>query len=339
MTSRRWDMLIFGRFSAKNGNVWTGVGSWRAAWNPWSVLHWRLNHANATTLSCTENLTQTFHMLCSLLWNLSTLHDVVLRDVGMWRPHRLTGKIIMPWCEATDDPHLCFLKQPFYNLSYVPFFLFPPSSFFWVERVKSSDRLEVRASSNAKPPFFGASSLASCPVQNWEQHSNTVLSTSRLEGRKSNLEYSNRGGQHGSDNTVGLRPVHMSLLGSTRTCLSHAFQCFSHFQQLWEYAKLYLILLYLTLRERHMIEIWNVSSLAIVWLILIVGKAHWNDLNHLESVSKDIPPGFSQDLFGEWSCQSANTLAGRSLKLLLHHSLTFFQRNKEKIIPAGSFYV
>lgn len=117
------------------------------------------------------------------------------------------------------------------------------------------------------------------------------------------------------------------------------FTCFSHFQQLWEYAKLYLILLYLTLRERHMIEIWNVSSLAIVWLILIVGKAHWNDLNHLESVSKDIPPGFSQDLFGEWSCQSANTLAGRSLKLLLHHSLTFFQRNKEKISPAGSFYV
>ena len=145
------------------------------------------------------------------------------------------------------------------------------------------------------------------------------------------LEYLKRGWQHGSDNTIGLRPVHMSLLGSTRTWLSHAFQCFSLFQQKWEYAIPYLILR-VTLRERHLIKIWLtcVSFVAIVWIILVVGKAHWNDLNHLESVSKDIPPGFSQDLFGEWSCQSANTLMGRSLELLLHHPLTFFSRETKR---------
>ena len=63
MTSRRWDMLIVGRFIVKKWRCVDRCWSWRAAWNPWSVLRWRLNHANATTLSCTENLTHTFHML------------------------------------------------------------------------------------------------------------------------------------------------------------------------------------------------------------------------------------------------------------------------------------
>lgn len=112
---------------------------------------------------------------------------------------------------------------------------------------------------------------------------------------------------------------------------------FNAFQK-WEYAIPYLILR-VTLRERHLIEIWLkcVSFVAIVWIILIVGKAHWNDLNHLESVSKDIPPGFSQDLFGEWSCQSANTLMGRSLELLLHHPLTFFPEKQRKDYFDGFF--
>ena len=105
----------------------------------------------------------------------------------------------------------------FYILSYFSIFSILFNCYFWVERVKSSDRLEVRASSNASRLFSVHPPWPPVPCQT---ESNTNLT--RLVRNVEYSEYSNRGWQHGSDNTVGLRPVHMSLLGSPGTWLSHA---------------------------------------------------------------------------------------------------------------------
>ena len=98
---------LSGDSSWKNGDVWTGVGvdGLRETREVFSVEDWTMRtrqpcHALRIsrilfTCFCSWRSCNGWKVCNSLLWNLATLHDVidvdVLRDVGMWRPHRLTG--------------------------------------------------------------------------------------------------------------------------------------------------------------------------------------------------------------------------------------------------------
>ena len=232
---------LSGDSSWKNGDVWTGVGvdGLRETREVFSVEDWTMRtrqpcHALRIsrilfTCFCSWRSCNGWKVCNSLLWNLATLHDVidvdVLRDVGMWRPHRLTG--------ADHNAHTYVSSYIFYILSYFFIFSILFNCYFWVERVKSSDRLEVRASSNASRLFSVHPPWPPVPCQT---ESNTNLT--RLVR---NVEYSNTRIEAG--NTDPTTPLAYDL--STCLCsdppVPGLAMLFNAFQK-WEYAIPYLIL-------------------------------------------------------------------------------------------------
>lgn len=138
----------------------------------------------------------------------------------------------MLWCETTDSPHLCTM---FLHISFIFFHIFLSFPFFLIVifGLKESNRptgwkfvLHRMQAAFFRCILLGLLSRAKLRATqtlhvSWARRAR--LGVEHVEYS----EYSNRGWQHGSDNTVGLRPVHMSLLGSPGTWLSHAFQCFS----------------------------------------------------------------------------------------------------------------
>lgn len=199
------------------------------------VMHWEshayFSHAFAVGEVATVGK---FATVYSGTWPLSTMLSMLMcwGMLGCGGHTDSQGQIIMLWCETTDSPHLCTM---FLHISFIFFHIFLSFPFFLIVifGLKESNRptgwkfvLHRMQAAFFRCILLGLLSRAKLRATqtlhvSWARRAR--LGVEHVEYS----EYSNRGWQHGSDNTVGLRPVHMSLLGSPGTWLSHAFQCFS----------------------------------------------------------------------------------------------------------------